>query len=272
MSDEGITAEPGSTEGTPDSGPVEATAADSQVAEGQSEDTGQSTEPGSEDSFFDPNELDPSLVPAYKNMQKAFTKKMQEISANRHKIEAFDAFNSDPLSVIQREAARMGYQLSRADAQAVQDQQRAEFEPNTWDDVMERASALAEQRIMEKFAPVLNEVRQIKRGSVESQLNDIDPTWQQYEGEMRSVLQTHPTLANDPAALYRMSVPPEVLESRAVQKALKKMENKAQGSKVSGSSKTTKTPGMNVPDKPVTFGDAVAFARKQVAEQGLRPD
>lgn len=53
----------------------------------QSTPTGQSEEP----SFFDPNTVPQELLPAYKQMQAAFTKKTQEIAATRKEAEALKA-------------------------------------------------------------------------------------------------------------------------------------------------------------------------------------
>ena len=83
-------------------------------------------------------------------------------------------------------------------------------------------------------------------------------------------MKMHPTLVHDPAMLYKMSVPSDVIESRATQKALKRLESKTQSSKVSGASTTNKLPQGGVPNKSVSFQDAVAFARKAVADQGIQ--
>lgn len=49
------------------------------------------TETGSEDSFFDPNQVPEELKPAYKQMQAAFTKKTQEIAEARKASEELKA-------------------------------------------------------------------------------------------------------------------------------------------------------------------------------------
>lgn len=230
------------------------------------------TDAGPQDTFFDPKELPPELQTAYKNMQAAFTKRMQELSGHRKKIDAYDAFMADPVRQIQQVAQAYGLKLTAAEARDVaKDAQAAPEQPQTWDDVYKTAEQRAIERIRKELEPFLNEVRTIKKNSIESQLTEIDPTWQQYEGQMTEMLKTHPTLARDPAALYRMSVPPEVLESRAVQKALAKMDAKAKAAKVSGASQTTKKPASGLPDRPVSFQEAVEAAKKSLEEQGLRP-
>ena len=239
-------------------------------AQGQSAE--ETTQPGpSEDVFFDPREIqdDPKLQAAYKQMQRAYTKKMQSISDQRQKIDAYDAFYQNPIEQVQRIAQQYGYSLSRAEAQQAVNQQNDDWQPNNWNDVMTRATEIAEKRIMEKMNPVFSQVQNMRKQSIESQLSEIDPTWQQYEDRMKGNLNTHPSLANDPVMLYRVSVPTEVLESRATQAALRKMEARQQSAQVSGKSTTSKNPASGLPDGPVSFQDAVAAAKKSLADQGI---
>lgn len=87
---------------------------------------------------------------------------------------------------------------------------------------------------------------------------------------MMDNLRRHPTLVNDPIQLYRLSVPTEVLESRAMQKALKRMEDKVKGTQVSGGSTTTRKAPAGVPDKAVSFDEAVKYAEQKLAEEGIQ--
>ena len=229
-----------------------------------------------EDSFFDPKDIQdkPELVAAYKQMQRAFTKKMQGIKDRAGKADAYDAFNRDPIGNMQAMAQRLGYTLTRAEAaQQLQQQQTpaGPWEPKSWDEVLVRAKDLAKQEVLRELSPVFGEVQNIKRASIEKQLNDIDPTWHEFEDSMKDNLRQHPTLAKDPAMLYRLSVPPEVLESRAVQAALKKMDQKARSAKMAGASTTTKQGPASMPDRPVTFAEAVEIAKARLAEDGQRP-
>lgn len=220
-----------------------------------------------EDTFFDPKELDPSLMPAYKNMQKAFGKKMEEIKTHRQKIEAYDSFSKDPIGQVQAMASRLGYKLSRADAAAVADTAAPSgegWEPKTWGEVMARAK----EEVMKELSPVFNELQTIKKSNLEKMLDDSAPDWREHEEAMVSLLQEHPTLAKDPVKLYRLALPPEILESRAAQAALKKLQSKAEGSKVGGTSTTKQTTPM--PTGVVTFQEAVEIAKRQLAEKGIR--
>jgi hypothetical protein len=228
-----------------------------------------------EDTFFDPRELPPELMPAYKQMQAAFTKKNQAIKENRQKIEAYDAFYRDPVSQIQQMASQMGYKLTRAEAQQVADdqqqQQQQNWEPQTWEDVLAQAETRAEQRVLKRLEPILGKVQELQKTSIEQQMASIDENWQLYEDDMIKNLNAHPTLASDPGLLYRMSVPPEVLESRATQQALKKLQAKTESAKVAGGSTTTKKPEDTPSQKVTTFQEAVEFAKNKLAAEGMKP-
>lgn len=52
--------------------------------------------PTNEETFFDPAALPPELQGAYKGMQAAFTKKMQDLSADRQKAQLFDSLLQNP--------------------------------------------------------------------------------------------------------------------------------------------------------------------------------
>jgi hypothetical protein len=118
--------------------------------------------------------------------------------------------------------------------------------------------------------PVFREVQEVKKSNLETFLDQNAPDWRVYEDSMMGNLRKHPTLVSDPLNLYRMSVPSDVLESRATQKALKKMQDKTKATGTSATS-TTKTKTGEMPDKPMTFDEAVEFAKKEVASQGLAP-
>ena len=128
----------------------------------------------------------------------------------------------------------------------------------------------AEQRVLKKLEPYIGQVKNLRKQSIESQLSEIDPTWQQYEDRMSEVVQKHPTLANDPATLYRISVPQEVLESRATQAALRKLEAKRDSNQVSGTSTTNKAAASGLPDRPMTLQESVEWAKKDLERRGIR--
>jgi len=281
MADEG-TQETLDITGQPDVGTqgTETTPEGPKVVEGQSS-AGQ--EPGTtpvepqaaEDTFFDPRDIEgqPELQAAYKQMQSAFSKKMKGISDNRQKIEAYDAFAADPVSQLQTMARQYGYSLTRAEAaQQLQQQQNVNdnWEPKSWDEVIQKAEERAYTRLQQEQEPLLDEVKNLRKSNLETYLDNNASDWRTYEDEMRTMLNEHPSLVNNPMALYKLAVPDDVLQSRATQQALKKMQAKGQSAAVSGASTTTKKSGNKMPDKPLSFDEAVKFAEAQLAEQGIR--
>jgi hypothetical protein len=221
-----------------------------------------------EQSFFDAQSLDPALIPAYKQMQGAFTKKMQEISKSRQKIEAYDNFTRDPIANMQAMAKQYGMTLSRAEAQAaINDQQHGQdWEPKSWDDVMTRAKKEVLGEVMQQFGPIMQNVQKLQASNIEKQLAEIDPGWQQYEDDMRRELAAHPTLVNDVSKLYRLAVPEEVLTSRATQAALAKFQQKAESAKVSGTPSTSRS--VPSPKKASTFQEAIDIAKEKCRQEG----
>lgn len=213
------------------------------------------------ESFFDPSSIKgkPELESAYKQMQSAFTKRMQETAAHRSKIEAYDRFQQNPVETMQQLAASLGYKMVQGGTEQPKD-----WNPQSWDDVM----AEAEKRVLKKMEPVYGELRQLKKQSVEGYLDSNYADWRTYEDDMLKALQTHPSLANDPDALYRLAVPSEVWEARAMKTAMQKLKTSGDAATVQGGNKTTR-PTTSEPTGPLTFDQAVEIAKKRVASAGL---
>lgn len=229
-----------------------------------------------EPTFFDPKSVPDELKPAYKQMQAAFTKSMQKASTERNKAQFYDQFASDPVGNMQKLAQQYGYQLTRAQAQAaVQGQQQdipQDWQPQSWQEVLTKAEERAAQKIFGQLKPLLSEVQQQKKATIERQLSEIDPAWQQYEGDMIQLLQEVPGLAAHPEKLYRLAVPAEVMESRATQKALQRLEAKAKASATAGGSTTNRKP--SALDSTQTFTsvqEAAAWAQRKLEEEGKWP-
>jgi len=264
--------EPGGTQ-TTQSGPGDE---EGQSSAGQGQETTRQPQgpQGTEDSFFDPRDLDgkPELQAAYKEMQRNYSKKMEQIKASRQKIEAYDAFAADPVSQLQQMARQYGYNLTRAEAaQQLNEQQQANsWEPKSWDEVLTKAEERAYQRLRQEQEPLLTEVKNLRKSNLESYLDANAPDWRTYEDDMMTALREHPTLVNNPLALYKLAVPEEVLQSRATQQALKKMQDKGKSASVSGASTTTKKSGTKMPDKAVSFDEAVKIAEAKLAEEGIK--
>ncbi len=226
-----------------------------------------SQQPQNEESFFDPSTLAPELMPAYKQMQAAMTKKSQEWAETRKaweaKVQAYDQFAANPQAAIQQLAGQYGLTLQQAQEVA---EATGDWEPQDWQEVTERITQQAREAVLQELQPVLGKVRDLQKSNIESQLDAAHPDWRVYEKEMIGLMQEHPTLANNPDMLYEMAVPPEVKARRAVQAAKKKLEESADSASVSSPSSTNKKPSA-LP--PVTdFNSAVAYAREKLATGG----
>lgn len=250
------------------------------ITSGQSEEkatTETTVESGSqkdtEDSFFNPDEIKdkPELLKAYKQMQAKWTKDMQAIKESKRKIDAFDAFQADPIGQMQALAKQRGFSLTRAEAAAEIKSQNSnsDFQPETWDDVFSKMESHIQKKMEERFGPVVNQVQNMKRQTIEKMLDDNVPDWKQYEDEMMGNLQRFPEMVNDPLLLYRISVPPEILESRAAKNALKKLQDKAGSAKTSGISTAKPNNNASIPTGAMTFDQAVAYAKSKLAQEGI---
>ena len=226
--------------------------------------------PGSGDveSFFDPKSIEgkPELETAYKQMQGEFTKRLQGISQNQTKIDAYNAFEADPLGYTQNLARQYGWSLIKGGSDP--NQANGEFSPSTWADVEKHFLDKARQEQKKENQPLVKEVQSLKRQNVEAQLDRDYPDWRTYESQMSETLQRHPTLVNDTEALYNLSVPKALIEQRATQAALAKVKGSTVNALVSDN-KTTSIPTTDKPTKALTFEEAVTFAKAKLGKAGL---
>jgi hypothetical protein len=211
-----------------------------------------------------------------KSLQGAFTKKTQAIANQRKDLELVNSFRRNPEATLQQVASQLGYKLTKAQAAAAVDAAGGnegwnpdQGDPQSWNDVAGFLLNKMREEFGGKLQPIEQEFRSIKRKSFEQQLSEIDPGWEQYEDEMIAELHAHPTLARDPAKLYRVSVPVDVFEARATQRALAKLEGKKQSAQVAGASTHKKMSGLS--DEKLSFSQAVEAARKKLAEEGIAP-
>lgn len=233
--------------------------------------TAESSKGNTDDSFFDPRSIQdqPELMKAYKQMQKAYTQKTQAIARDRDKIEAYNTITSNPQALVQH-LRSMGYTVAEANAAAsaaVQAEQSAPFQPQTWDEVKDWILQEAMHRMGSQMEPIVNNIRATTAKNIEAQLDSIDPNWRLYEEDMRQTLKTHPTLVKDVGRLYRMSVPDDVLHSRAVKEALQKHTQRVKSAEVHGSS--TAKAAAPAPRKINNFQDAVEAAKEALRAQGV---
>ena len=228
--------------------------------------------------FFDPRDLDPVLMPAYKQMQGRFTKAMQEMSSDRDLLQQAKAFTADPVTGLQRLAAQHGFILTRAQAETQLQQAggggppqwdpRSGEQPPDWDTVLSAAESRARERLMREFGPVIQNVQRLQSESVEQRLNSIDTNWKTYEPTMRDILKQHPSLSSDLQMLYDLALVRDgVYESRAVRAAQDKLRSSVDAARVGGRSTTTSQPA---PKAINSFDDAVEEARRQLASGAKR--
>lgn len=224
-----------------------------------------------------PDEMQAQAKALKKQLLSDYHRKTEGVADLRKDAEAYRAFRQDPHGTLQAVARQLGYDLSRQGGDGQGDKPEGwnpglNTDPESWQDVGNWLMQQVESALTQKLGPLQSQVQTAQRNSLENQLNEIDPSWRSYEQQMIDVMAKHPTLAQDPGMLYRMSVPSDVLESRATQRALKKMEQKAKSSQLSGTSTTNKRPGTKAePDKPLSFAQSVEFARKKLAEEGVTP-
>lgn len=229
--------------------------------------TSQSAPAAEENAFFDYNEIkgNPALEAAYKQMQSSYTRKMQSFTDQADKIQAYDSFMQNPMQEIQRLAQQYGYQLTQAQQQAQQQQQESEWNPQSWDEVVNHAKLQAKQEILQEFQPIIGQVQEMKKQNTETYLDNNYPDWKHYEDAMIQNLNKHPSLANDPDTLYRMSVPESVMTQRATKAALDKLKSQTSNAQVSSGNQTNSQPPKVT--KVSSFEDAVEKARQDLAQR-----
>lgn len=258
---------------------------ESQTQPGQA----QSTQATAAEQFFAdfnslPEDVKTKLEPFYKQMQADYTRKTQRLSKKEkeylQKVQAYDQFTANPLHNLAQLAQQYGYEMMPRGTQPQQQQEKRtvtpDWQPNTWEDVFGKN----EEYLTPKIKAMIDEAREQDRQEIEflkkelggqraekvKQIFDsIDPEWQKYEDDMREILMEHPTLAKDPAKLYRMVLPDEVLKARATQEALKQMEAKTQAAKIESSGRSKQS----APAKqgPMSFQEAFELAKTQIGRK-----
>lgn len=265
--------EPEVTQGQADNADLEETTAP--APEGQ--DAGQSATPekttgnGSDqvtgESFFDPKSIEhsPELMQAYKQMQGNFSKHMQTVRSEQAKIEAYNQAMQDPVGTIRQLANQYGMTVVNGGPQG---EESREFNPKNWDDVTSHIRSQVAEELRREYEPLLGEVKSLKRQNIEQYLDSNYVDWRTYETEMINTLRQHPSMANDPDTLYRLSVPQSVIEARATERALKKLKSGADAGAVPGAAKATQSTS----DKPtgkLSFNEAVEYAKSQLRKRGI---
>ena len=228
----------------------------------------------SEDNFtsIDIATLPEELQGQYKAFQSDYSKKTAALADQKRELEGFsairDQFNLDPQGTIRNLAQQHGLSIAEATAAVTGDPApTADWEPQTWGEGQDKIMESTMSAVMEKLnGSVIPAVQSMQAKSIEKSLDDIDPMWRKHENSMRSVMQKHPTLAEDIPLLYEMSIPKADRESRATQAALVKMRNIEKAGNVSGSTSTKST--TSAQNEVSSFDDAVVEAKRRLAERG----
>ena len=230
--------------------------------------SGQQAETQQGESFFDPQSIadKPELQAAYKQMQGKFTKAMQGIRGQEQKLQLIQQFEADPVGTIRRLAPQYG--VSIVDGQPPKDANGQAFKPKDWNDVVSHIREEVMQELNQQYQPLVGAVKDLKQQNIEQYLDNNFSDWRTYESEMIENLQAHPTLANDPQRLYSMSVPQEVMERRAYERAMQKLKGERESGNVSGS-KTAAQVSSDRPSGKLSFNEAVKFAKAKLAKEGI---
>lgn len=223
-----------------------------------------------DETFFDPKSIEhsPELTQAYKQMQGNFSKHMTTVRGQQNKIDLYDQAMADPMATVRQLAAQHGMTVVNGQPQPEANAQ--DWTPNTWGDVVDHVREQVTQELTQQYQPLVNQVKDLKQQNVSQYLDSNFPDWKSYETEMIQSLSTHPSLSQDPDLLYRMSIPPEVLESRATARALEKLKGGTDASVVPGAKRATLSTSTK-PSGPMSFDESVAYARSQLKAQGLGP-
>ena len=206
-----------------------------------------------------------------RQMMAAYTRKTQDVAKEKQKIDAYNMFEKNPEGTIRQIAQQMGFDVvprgNQPQAQAGM-VDTANWEPQTWDEVLVRAKEQARESLMAEIKPLLEplyqNLQQVKSQGIENQLSQIDENWRIYEDEIKSNMEfIKPDLlktAEGIKKLYRMSVPDEVFTSKATQQAIKQYEQKVKSAQIESKSKVNHTtPSIG---KINSYDDAVKAAKK----------
>tara|TARA_Y100000310_G_scaffold248692_1_gene254617 strand:+ start:1738 stop:2670 length:933 start_codon:yes stop_codon:yes gene_type:complete len=219
------------------------------------------------ESFYDPAKVPAELQKTYKDMQRAFSNKTQSIAGDKQKIEEYNAFMSNPQETLKRLAYQYGFNVVPNGGEVPnQSTPETNNEPQTWDDVYKVAESRIMNKVNERLKPLLSNIQKTTAQNIEKELNDIDPQWKLYQDEMQDNIRRHPSLVNDVSKLYQVSVPAEVLTSRATKNALQKVEDKSKAARMSGTRGHFKTEPAK--EKINSFQDAVNNARSIGRKEG----
>jgi len=219
-----------------------------------------------------PDEVKPHVSSLVKTLQGDYTRKTQALKDQRQAIEAVGLFEqgmrSDPVKTIMELAGRYGLTPEQLVATS-EPRLDAETEPQSWEEVYQRAAADAKKEVLAEIAPYIGQVQQIQSKSVEEELDQIDPNWRRYEDKMSELMQKAPGLSNLPIKdIYNLARPESEIKAEAMAEAQRQMQKETKAAVTHGSEPQRKTtPGTK---KVESFSDAVDVAKQILAERGTQ--
>lgn len=206
-----------------------------------------------EGSNLDPRKLDPALQPIFKQMQGAYTKRMQALSEIRDKAAVVDRFYSDPQfaqQTLQQWAYQNGYQLTPAGGPQQQAQQGNApsflvdaFKSNLPQELQWLADPLAKAMgtsMQGMLAPLAQQQQQAQQASREAEwdksaneLAGVAPGWEEHEDTMGQIFdfmqsssQYHPVFGSKLQMLYDLATAKSASLKQATQRVAQAGKNR----------------------------------------------
>lgn len=259
------------------------------------------TPPVSVDEFISPQELPAEVVPHFKRMQAAYTRKMQALAADRDKVELVTRFRSDPefaRQLIAAEAQRMGLTLQApppANGQpapngtpgAPPPELVARIEASLSPELKWMAPQMAAatwastqmyiQPLAQRSQQADQEARTQQYEALVAQLSEALPGWEAHEEDMAEVhrwlksdAMTHPRFGSKLELLYHAVT----RNAAAVRTATQRMTDAARSASRTGQSNRTSLP--NITDRVrkaastrEAWDIAIKHAQEEAHRQGL---
>lgn len=141
--------------------------------------------------FFDPNTLPEELKPAWKKMQGAFTKKMQEAAKVRNRADAFTELMSMPQFRALVDKLRNG-----ETEEEPEEKEPARKGQRTIEEIVERAVNKAVRPIVQSSQ---NSKKEAQLRDEFNQFQKDHPEWENYREPMKEILEKNPSYSYEDA-------------------------------------------------------------------------
>jgi hypothetical protein len=249
--------------------------------------------PPEPESFIDPRDLPAEILPHFKRMQAAYTKKTQALAADREKVQLVDQFRNNPefaRQLVLQEAQRLGITLAPATPQtprpassAIPPEYVQALAAELPQELQWMAPALASatyKGVAHLTTPMLQqnqqrikEERETEWDSLAAQLNERQPGWETHEDDMLAMYEflqspklKHPVYGSKLDLLLSLVTG----NATATQQAIQRMSQA--GRQRVGTGQTSRTSVPNITDRvrkaPTTRDAWQEAARAAVAQLG----